>query len=195
MQIKLEKLLDDCIKELETIKFKIKDNPEVGTIDIKISKKATKRYGCCKHESPNKKYFHTIKSKYGKKIVYDRFNIHHIEISQWVMQLDDQTIKNTIIHEILHCLPACNNHGVLFKSYAKYINEKLGYNISRLGNKEADFKRNNLEYNENTKCYKYKIICKECGQVFYRQRMKKNLIKKYCCSLCGGRLELNHQEK
>ena len=82
-----------------------------------------------------------------EKIVYDKFKLHHIEISEWVMQLDNQTIKNTIIHEILHCLPACNNHGILFKSYAKYINKKLGYNISRLGNKEANFKKNNIIQN------------------------------------------------
>lgn len=192
MQERLEKLLDDCIKELESIKFKIKDNPEVGVIDIKISKKATKRYGCCKHEKPDKKYYHTLNGKYGKRIVYDRFKVHHIEISEWVMQLDEKIIKNTIIHEILHCLPACNNHGVLFRQYADYINEKLNYNISRLGNREEDFKFSNIEYNERTINYKYKIYCKKCGHIFYRQRMKKNLIKKYCCSLCGGRLELNH---
>jgi len=192
MQENSEKLLDDCIKELESIKFKIKDNPEVGVIDIKTSKKATKRYGCCKHEKPDKKYYHTLNGKYGKRIVYDRFKVHHIEISEWVMQLDEKIIKNTIIHEILHCLPACNNHGVLFRQYADYINENLNYNISRLGNREEDFKFSNIEYNEKTINYKYKIYCKKCGHIFYRQRMKKNLIKKYCCSLCGGRLELNN---
>lgn len=192
MQERLEKLLDDCIKELESIKFKIRNNPEVGEIDIKISKKATKRYGCCKQEKPDKRYYHTINGKYGESIVYDRFKVHHIEISKWVMQLDEKIIKNTIIHEILHCLPACNNHGVLFRQYADYINEKLNYNITRLGNREEDFKYSNIEYKEKEINYKYKICCKKCGKVFYRQRMKKNLIKKYCCSLCGGRLELNN---
>lgn len=190
MEQRLKLLYNECIKELKSIQFNIIDNPEIGTIDIKISKKATKRYGCCKQEKPDKKYFHTIKSKYGKKVIFDRFKIHHIEISEWVMQLDDKTIKNTIIHEILHCLPACNNHGVLFKGYARYINEKLGYNISRLGDKEADFRKNNIEYEDNTQSYKYKIQCKNCGIVIYRKRLKKELIRKYRCGKCGGKLEL-----
>ncbi len=107
------------------------------------------------------------------------------------MSLNDKIIKNTIIHEIIHCLPGCNNHRGTFKSYANYINKKLGYDISRLGNKEADYIKSNVEYNENTSNNKYKIICEQCGQVFYRQRMKKNLIRKYYCSKCGGRLSLN----
>ena len=103
----------------------------------------------------------------------------------------NKIIKNTIIHEIIHCFPGCNNHGATFKSYANYINKKLGYDISRVGNKEADYIKSNVEYNRNTAIYKYKIICQKCGQVFYRQRMKKDLIRKYCCSKCGGRLRLN----
>ena len=31
-----------------------------------------------------------------------------------------QKIKNTIMHEIIHCFPYCNNHGSEFKKYAKY---------------------------------------------------------------------------
>ena len=108
------------------------------------------------------------------------------------MDLDDVIIKNTIIHEILHCLPNCNNHGKLFQDYASHINQKLGYNITTLGNKEADYKRSNLNYEEDHRNYNYKIICKECGAVIYRQRLKKDLIKKYRCSRCGGKLELNH---
>lgn len=192
MQERLEKLLEQCIEELESIKFDIRNNPEVGKIDIKISKKATKRYGCCKQEKPNKKYYHTIGKGYKKRIVYDRFEIHHIEISEWVMQLDEKIIKNTIIHEILHCLPGCCNHGVIFKNYANYINNVLGYNISRLGDIEEDLKMSNLEYKNIKPNYKYKIICKKCGQISYRQRIKKDLIKNYRCSICGGKLQLNN---
>lgn len=191
MEERLNKLYNDCIKELETIGFKITDNPEVGTIDISIAKRNSKRYGCCKQEEPVKTDYHIKKYRNDFKIVYHKFKKHHIEISKWVMDLDEVIIKNTIMHEILHCLPHCNNHGKLFKDYACYINQKLGYNIKTLGNKEADYKRSNLDFESDCRNYNYKIVCQKCGNIFYRKRLKKDLIKKYCCSKCGGKLELN----
>ena len=190
MQDKLKRLYNDCIEELKSIKIDI-TNPLVGDIDIKFSKGNPKRYGCCKQEEPDKNCYHIVRKGKNISIRYERFKKHHIEISKWVMSLNDEIIKNTIIHEIIHCFPGCNNHGATFKSYANYINKKLGYDISRVGNKEADYIKSNVEYNRNTAIYKYKIICQNCGQVFYRQRMKKDLIRKYCCSKCGGRLRLN----
>ena len=190
MQDKLKILYNDCIEELKSIKIDI-TNPLVGDIDIKFSKGNPKRYGCCKQEEPDKNCYHIVRKGKNISIRYERFKKHHIEISKWVMSLNDEIIKNTIIHEIIHCFPGCNNHGATFKSYANYINKKLGYDISRVGNKEADYIKSNVEYNRNTAIYKYKIICQKCGQVFYRQRMKKDLIRKYCCSKCGGRLRLN----
>ena len=82
------------------------------------------------------------------------------------------------------------NHGKTFKDYASYINEKLGYNISRLGNKEMDYKRSNLDFENEANNYKYKIVCQKCGEKFYRKRLHKNLIKKYRCGKCGGKLQI-----
>ena len=104
------------------------------------------------------------------------------------MMLDESIIKNTIIHEIIHCLPYCNNHKDEFKKYANCINEKLGYDISRVGNKEQDYEKSNIEYEENVN-FKYKIICEKCKQTFYRQRLMKNLTRKYRCGICGGKLK------
>ena len=190
MQDKLEKLYDDCIKELKSINIDI-NNPSIGKIDIKIAKRNSKRYGCCRQEEPDKNSYHITKRRNNISIQYDKYKKHHIEISKWVMDMEDRIIKNTIMHEIIHCFPYCNNHGKTFKSYANYINQKLGYNISRLGDKEADYKKSNLEYNKEAANYKYEIVCLQCGQVFYRQRLKHNLIRHYRCSKCGGRLRLN----
>ena len=93
------------------------------------------------------------------------------------------------MHELIHCLPYCNNHGLEFNKYAKLINAKCGYDISRTGNKKQDFENSNLEYNEKVN-YKYKIICKGCNQEFYRQRLSKNFLRKYRCAKCGGRFEI-----
>lgn len=65
MQNKLERLYNDCIKELKSIKIDI-TNPLVGDIDIRFSKGNPKRYGCCKHEDPDKDYYHIV----GKAKIY-----------------------------------------------------------------------------------------------------------------------------
>lgn len=190
MQKKLEKLYNDCVNELKSINIDIIDNPLVGDIDLKIAKRDTKRYGCCKQEEPDKNYYHVIKNKKRFIVKYDKYKKHHIEISKWVMNLNDEIIKNTIMHEIIHCFPECNDHGKNFKRCATYINKNLGYNITRLGNVEEDYKKSNLKYDNKSEGYKYKIVCEKCGQIYYRQRLKKNFVKKYRCSKCEGKLKI-----
>lgn len=186
MEEKLNKLYYECINELKDIKIDLSNRKQLGTIDIQISKRNNKRYGCCKQEQPDEKTAYYLR----KKKYYKRFNKHTIEVSKWVMKLNDDIIKNTIIHELIHCLPDCNNHGREFKKYAKIINEKLGYNISRLGNKEEDYKKSNLDYDYKEKEYNYKIMCSNCKYIYYRQRLAKNFLKKYRCGKCNGKLAL-----
>ena len=180
----LQDLYYECIDELNSIGINF-DN--IGEIDIKISKRNNKRYGCCKQEEPDILTKNIVKIGRRRIIQYDKFNKHHIEISPWVMELDNKIIKNTIIHEIIHCFPFCNNHGSEFKKYANYINKRLGYNISRLGNKEEDFRKSNLQFVDK-KVYKYKIECQNCGQTFYRIRYNKNFTRKYRCGKCKRKI-------
>lgn len=186
-QEKLNKLYTQCINELNTIGLNISQE-NIGTITIQISKRNNKRYGCCKQEDPDEKYKTIEKIGRRRIIKYEKFNKHTIEVSNWVFDLNDEIIKNTIMHEIIHCFPYCNNHGKQFKMYAKYINEKLGYNITRLGNKKQDYENSNVQYQE--KEYKYLIKCTNCGKLFHRNRLAKNFFRKYRCQ-CGGRLKLD----
>ncbi len=190
MEERLQKLYEECIYELNSIGIDIL-NLDIGTIDIQISKRNNKRYGCCKQEEPDKctKYYERIGNR--RYLRYAKFNKHTIEISKWVMNLDKDIIKNTIMHEIIHCFPYCNNHGREFKRYASIINEKLHYDITRVGNKELDYAKSNIEYNEKIN-FKYKIMCEKCAQTFYRQRLVKNFIKKYRCGKCGGKLAIKY---
>ena len=183
MEEKLDKLYKECLEELKSIN--IINFDEIGEIDISFAKRKTKRYGCCKQEEPDKSTAYREK----RIIHYRKYNKHHIEISKWLMDLNEDIIKNTIIHEIIHCLPDCNNHGKEFKKYSKLINEKLGYNITRLGNKKEDYEKSKLEFNENQKI-KYVIACENCGLIYYRQRMAKNFTKKYRCGKCKGKLRI-----
>ena len=56
MNKKLLKLYHECIKELNEIGINVLDESNFGKIDIQISKRSAKRYGCCKQENPDKKY-------------------------------------------------------------------------------------------------------------------------------------------
>ena len=183
---KLHTLYFNCITELESIGIKVIGSKDVGKIDILVSKRNNKRYGACKQEDPDKSTMYVERIGRRKIIKYLKYNKHTIEISPWVMKLDDMIIKNTIMHEIIHCMPGCNNHGKTFKEYAKYINLKLGYDISRVGNKEKDFEKSNIDLKEE-KTFNYRVTCKSCGYTFYRQRMNKNFTKKYRCGTCMGR--------
>lgn len=189
MEEKIHKLYEKCVIELKEIGIDVLDEKRVGKIEIGISKRNNKRYGCCKQEEPDKSYKTIVRTGLRKTIRYEKFQKHYIEISPWVIQLDDEIIKNTIIHEIIHCFPYCNNHGEEFKKYARYINQKLGYNISRVGNKKEDMKNSNIEYNEN-KTYNYKVICPKCGQEFYRNRLAKDFKRRYRCGKCNGKFEV-----
>ena len=162
-QERLNKLYKECIDELNSININVEKN---RTIELKINTRSKKRYGCCKKISKEK---------------------YLLEVSEWVMDLNEDIIKNTIMHEIIHCFPFCNNHGKEFKMYAKYINERLGYDISRLGNKKEDFAKSNIKYEE--KQYKYVIKCTNCGKLIYRNRLDRNFFRKYRCK-CGGKLLL-----
>lgn len=172
----LNELFKECIKELESIGITFKDKE----INIIISKRNNKRYGCCRPEIPDENYKKVFRKGFKFIIKYENYKKYTIEISPWVIELNDDIIKNTIIHELIHCMPKCTNHGEEFKRYAKLINEKLGYNITRAGNKKEDYEKSNIEYNE-IENYKYRIKCKNCGQIFYRKRLNKNFTKKYRC--------------
>lgn len=186
MEEKLDKLYNECINELKTIGIDTKD---FGEININLAKRNTKRYGCCKQEEPVKETKYIEKIGRRKYVRYGLYKKHNIEISKWLMNLDKDIIKNTIMHELIHCFPNCNNHGLEFKKYAKKINDSLGYKISRLGNVADDYKKSNLEYNK-IENYKYKVECEYCGQTFFRKRIAKNFSRKYRCGKCKGKFKV-----
>lgn len=194
MERKLQKLYEECIGELKTIGIDINNKKCIGKIDITLSKRNAKRYGCCRQEKPDQDYKIVQKRGYKKIVRYEKFKEHHIEISKWLMELNDKIIKNTIIHELIHCIPFCNNHGEEFKKYAKYINQNLGYDIKRVGNPKEDYTKSNIQYQEKTVKYKYKMKCENCGQEILRQRFNIRKIKQYRCGKCGGRLQLLEED-
>ena len=56
MEQKLQKLFLECVNELNKIGIDILNEKQYGKIEISISKRNNKRYGCCKQEEPDKNY-------------------------------------------------------------------------------------------------------------------------------------------
>ena len=72
--------------------------------------------------------------------------------------------KEIILHELIHTLPGCFNHGEHFKAVARTLNMKYGYNISRVASSSSVACLAPQEH-------KYEIQCPVCGKIFYRDRM------------------------
>lgn len=114
-----------------------------------------------------------------------------INVSERLLKddIDDQIALDTIMHELLHTVPGCFNHGEKWKVYAKYINQKLPqYNITRVV-KDGE---TGLTIEHKQPVYKYILRCTKCGQEIKRQKASKIITnyKRYRCGRCGGRLEL-----
>ena len=77
-----------------------------------------------------------------------------------------QRLESTIIHEVIHTLPNCFNHGYYFKKWAARVNFNYPqYSIQRCTSME-DFgiKRKQTDY-------KYKLTC-SCGKEFLYKKKR-----------------------
>lgn len=107
-----------------------------------------------------------------------------IGISKFMLDdsIPDKALENTIIHEVLHTIDGCQNHGSKWKHYAGIVKEHLGYDIRRCnGDKEG------LPV---TAQFRYAVRCTGCGMVFRRMK-RTDLIKYpewYRCGKCHSKL-------
>lgn len=61
---------------------------------------------------------------------------YYIEISRNTLNNPEKSIRNTLIHELLHTVPDGMRHTGAWKKWAKYVSSKTGYTIQRLGGEE-----------------------------------------------------------
>ena len=86
----------------------------------------------------------------------------------YLQNSDPQSVHDTIVHEVLHSIPGCMNHGEKWNYYARQFMTALPqFNISRCSNNEGF--NNYLKKAMETQA-KYTIICKKCGARFYKTR-------------------------
>lgn len=175
---KLEELYNDCVDELNKVLFKsFRSSPFFSHIagsnvrEIKLNtRKGMTRLGIC------------------RKKCYGDVEVFFIEITESYAshpEVTEKEVKNTIMHELIHTLPGCFNHGHFFKVMAKTLNGEYGYNIQRTNE--------NPNAKQQTKTYKYIITCNSCGRKYMYQKYSKliKLIDKYpnvhgCTCVCGS---------
>ena len=126
-----------------------------------------------------------FKSTWGRCHYNKKENIYEIQINPILVQDDteDISLKNTIIHEILHTCEGALNHGPIWKSLAEKVNKAYPeYNIKRT----TSSKEKNVKVE-----YKYVLECKNCKKTFGFHRMCKYI--KYSNAFkckCGGNFKV-----
>lgn len=92
--------------------------------------------------------------------------------------VNEDIIIQTLLHELVHTMDGCFNHGKNFKYYARIINNKYGYNISRT----TDSSKFGVELPKRE--YKYEIWCTVCNKRVARYKRKSHIVE--CVERDGG---------
>ena len=163
-KMEVQELFELCKKEVKDAGI------EIGNVyaTIKVNSRFSKKWGVCKR----------------------RNNIYYIEIADRLLVADENSIKTTIIHELLHTVKGCFNHGLEWKKVANIMNRKYGYNIKRTTSDEEK----GLEIDWDA--FKYIVKCKNCENTFGYTRKTKCIqyLSHYRCGKCKGKLEVLKSE-
>ena len=157
-KIELDGLMARLRRELISIGIPVSNRLEP---EVRINTRARRRLGCCYYQSGR----------------------YWIEVSQAVLE-DEDLLKQTLVHELLHTCPKCRDHGPKWKAYAQTVNEKLGYRIERTVKTETP--AGSLRHEE----IKYILECQSCGAQIKRMRMSKAVKSPWRYrGPCGGKLK------
>ena len=166
----LNRIGNECVKLLKETKI-----PIHGSLVFSVNSRLSRTLGRC------------------KKL----WNGFEIEIQSYILEnANTDGLKGVIIHELLHTCPECFNHGKTWKKYARIINEKYGFDISRttcledIGINEGKFQKERMHGGG----YKYIVACTKCGCRHHYKRAGK-VVKHpdwYRCGKCKGELKRVH---
>ncbi len=118
----------------------------------------------------------------------------HFEISINSALLEDtvadKALENTILHELLHTVEGCQNHGAKWKRLANLVNSRYGYDIQRCG---GDKDENSGAVDALIESNRYVIRCKKCGDIVALRNRKCKLVNHpdwYLSNCCKSELEV-----
>lgn len=68
----------------------------------------------------------------------------YIEISGYTLGNTEKSLRNTLIHELIHTVPGGDSHTGEWKKWARFVSEKTGYQIRRYDGDETEQDKANL---------------------------------------------------
>ena len=110
----LDKIAQECIREVKAAQIPAQDDRIVL-----ITAKKMKDWGVCV-ATPR------------------RFEIH-INLRMLSDQCPVKSLKETVIHELIHTCPDAYDHGELFRHYARIMDERYGYEVLSESDEDAVF--------------------------------------------------------
>lgn len=143
--------------------------------------------------SLGKCYCEKIWDKQSKQLVkhyYIYFNPALLDVE------NDEVIRDTFAHELIHTIDSCMNHSEHFKHYAAIANYTLGYHVTTTFHKEtyeelSEHDQKILSFRaENPAKDRYQLQCTGCDKIYSRQKLSA-VVKHpedYRCSICGSKL-------
>ena len=114
---RINRMLAECIALMKDLGVPI-SNSICPTVKLIGSRRTLGR--CCKKGS---------RKRYSE---YD----YYIEISGHTLGNTEKSLRNTIIHELIHTVPDGFCHTGEWKKWAKYVNARTDYKIQRLASEE-----------------------------------------------------------
>ena len=153
-------IYEECRTQLKRIGIETQDD-----IKLVVNSRAKSRWGMCIMRG------HDITIEVSSRLLDDN--------------VPDISLKNVMIHELLHSITPGMHHGYSWKVLAEMVNRLYPeYNIKRSASAE--------EYGIKEESNKEWVAeCKSCGNQIHRQRFSKVIANpsRYRCR-CGGKLEL-----
>lgn len=150
-----------CMEELDAIGI-----PYVKPREITVNTRAKSRWGQCRRVSKTE---------------------FTINISERILrdEVSDAATKNTVIHELLHTVDGCQNHGPKWKSLAAKVNRAYPkYNI------QTSTSAQEKGIAPEPVVYKYIVECVDCRNKRGYERRGKVVMhpERFRCGACNGKL-------
>ena len=145
------------------------------------------------YEVMNKSYMICFNSRFKAKLGQIKLipGGYQIDINSHFAEICPEGVRNTIMHELIHSLQGCMNHGNKWQTIAKLVNNTLHYNVTTTSYYEKYQKYYNAHSNKSTT--KYTLTCATCNHKWnYKKRTKlitkiqNNQAYVVMCPYCGG---------
>lgn len=131
--------------------------------------------------------FSSAINTFGICIRHTLTNTCTIKISERCFYSGEGKLKNTILHELCHCIRDSKGHGAKWQSYAYRIGKEYNTHITQYASKEEC--ANSAEYVKER--YNWEVVCECCGNTNRYVRQTKQIKDimagnghRWCCGNC-----------